>query len=60
MPAYKVKVREIVVYEVELVADDEDAAREYAIEEIVETENRDKYFVECEDRLVISSAKLDA
>jgi hypothetical protein len=50
MPKYKVTVTEEIQYQVEVDADDEDAAIEDAVEVIVHAEDRDKYFVACTER----------
>lgn len=52
MPKYTVAVTEVIEYLVEVEADNEDDAGEAGVEIIVESENRDAFFVCCREREV--------
>jgi hypothetical protein len=50
MPKYKVTIREECTYEVEVEADNEDAAYEAGIEALVQAPDMNVFFVSCDER----------
>lgn len=54
MKRYRVTVREIVTYQVDVEAEDEDAASELALEAVVRNVNRDEWCSDVEDRDVVA------
>lgn len=52
MPKYRVKISEVVTYNIEVEADNEEAAGVVATEVFLQAENTDQYFSDVVDREV--------